>query len=82
MTGRNTRSTSRMLNARRITLSANTFPIAFADFKRAYIIVDRRGTTVLRDPYTAKPYVIFHITRRVGGGIQNFEALKLLKCEA
>lgn len=61
-------------------LGANAFPVAFANWKRAYIIVDRRGTTILRDPYTAKPYVKFYTTRRVGGGIQNFEAIKLLKC--
>lgn len=58
---------------------ANTFSIAFGDFKRAYLIVDRVGVRVLRDPYTNKPYVYFYTTKRVGGGIQNFEALKLLK---
>lgn len=63
-------------------LGANAFPVAFANWRRAYLIVDRRGITVLRDPYTRKPYVKFYTTRRVGGGIQNFEAIKLLKCEA
>lgn len=62
-------------------LGANKFPVAYGDFKRGYLIVDRRGTVVLRDPYTAKPYVIFYVTRRVGGGVQNFEAIKLMKCE-
>ncbi len=61
-------------------LGANAFPVAFGDFQRGYLIVDRRGTTILRDPYTAKPYVKFFATRRVGGGITNFEAIKLLKC--
>jgi HK97 family phage major capsid protein len=61
-------------------LGSNAFPVAFGDFRRAYLIVDRRGTTILRDPYTAKPYVKFFATRRVGGGITNFEAVKLLKC--
>jgi HK97 family phage major capsid protein len=61
-------------------LGSNAFPIAFGDFQRGYLIVDRRGTTILRDPYTAKPYVKFFATRRVGGGITNFEAIKLLKC--
>jgi HK97 family phage major capsid protein len=63
-------------------LGANKYPIGYGDWKRGYLIVDRRGTTVLRDPFTAKPYVIFYVTRRVGGGVQNFEAIKLLKCEA
>ena len=53
--------------------------IAFGDFKRGYLIVDRQGVNVLRDPYTAKPYVLFYTTKRVGGGVQNFDAIKLLK---
>lgn len=61
-------------------LAANAYPVAFGDFQRGYLIVDRRGTTILRDPYTAKPYVKFYATRRVGGGVTNFEAIKILKC--
>ncbi|MBV5268970.1 MAG: phage major capsid protein [Afipia sp.] len=61
-------------------IGANAFPIWFGDFKRAYLIVDRFGMRVLRDPYTNKPYVHFYTTKRVGGGIQNFGALKALKC--
>ncbi|NOW44097.1 HK97 family phage major capsid protein [Novosphingobium sp. SG751A] len=61
-------------------LGAGAFPVAFGNFQRAYTIVDRMGTRVLRDPYTAKPYVKFYTTKRVGGGITNFEAIKLLKC--
>ena len=53
--------------------------IAFGDFKRGYLIVDRLGVRVLRDPYSAKPYVLFYTTKRVGGGVQNFEAIKLMK---
>ena len=45
----------------------------------AYLIVDRVGVRVLRDPYSAKPYVLFYTTKRVGGGIQDFDAIKLLK---
>lgn len=60
-------------------IGANAYPIAFGDFKRGYLIVDRVGTRVLRDPYTNKPYVMFYTTKRVGGGVQNFEAIKLLK---
>lgn len=63
-------------------VGANAFPIAFADFKRAYYVVDRKGMTILRDPFTAVPYVKFVSRRRVGGGIANFEAIKLLKIEA
>lgn len=61
-------------------LGSNAFPVAFGDFRRGYVIADRRGTVVIRDNLTAKPYVKFFTTRRVGGGIQNFEAIKLLKC--
>lgn len=63
-------------------VGANAFPIAFADFKRAYYVVDRKGMTILRDPFTAVPYIKFVSRRRVGGGIANFEAIKLLKIEA
>lgn len=57
----------------------DTTPIAFGDFRRGYLIVDRRGVRVLRDPYTQKPYVLFYTTKRVGGGVQDFDAIKLLK---
>lgn len=59
--------------------AANAMAIAFGDFERGYLIVDRIGIRVLRDPYSAKPYVLFYTTKRVGGGVQNFEAIKLLK---
>ena len=54
-------------------------PIAYGDFARGYLVVDRTGVRVLRDPYSAKPYVLFYITKRVGGGVQDFDAIKLLK---
>jgi HK97 family phage major capsid protein len=63
-------------------IAANTYAIAFGDFTRGYLIVDRVGIRVLRDPYSAKPYVLFYTTKRVGGGVQNFEAIKLMKFAA
>jgi HK97 family phage major capsid protein len=60
-------------------IATDSYAIAFGDFKRGYLIVDRIGIRVLRDPYSAKPYVLFYTTKRVGGGIQDFAALKLLK---
>ena len=60
-------------------IAADSFALAFGDFASGYLIVDRVGVRVLRDPYSAKPYVLFYTTKRVGGGIQNFEAIKLLK---
>jgi HK97 family phage major capsid protein len=60
-------------------VASNSYSVAFADFKRAYLIVDRVGTTVTRDNLTSKPYVKFYTRRRVGGGVQNFEAIKLMK---
>lgn len=60
-------------------VGANAFPIAFGNFKRGYLIVDRFGIRVLRDPYTNKPWVHFYTTKRVGGGVSNFEAIKLMK---
>lgn len=60
-------------------LGADSLSIAFGDFARGYLVVDRVGMRVLRDPYTAKPYVLFYTTKRVGGGVQDFEAIKLLQ---
>ena len=60
-------------------LAANSYSVVFGDFAQAYQIVDRTGIRVLRDPYTAKPYVKFYTTKRTGGGVINFEAIKLLK---
>lgn len=63
-------------------IAANAYAVAFGDFGRGYLIVDRLGVRVLRDPYSAKPYVLFYTTKRVGGGVQNFQAIKLLKFAA
>ena len=63
-------------------VAANSLSVAFGDFRRGYLIVDRAGVRVLRDPFTAKPYVLFYTTKRVGGGVQDFEAIKLLKFAA
>lgn len=60
-------------------IGANSFSIAFGDFEKGYLILDRQGVDVLRDPFSAKPYVLFYTTKRVGGGVQDFEAIKLLK---
>jgi HK97 family phage major capsid protein len=60
-------------------VSSGSLAIAFGDFYRGYLVVDRSGVTVLRDPYTAKPYVLFYTTKRVGGGVQDYDAIKLLK---
>lgn len=60
-------------------VGSGTFPIAFGDFRAGYTIVDRLGINVLRDPYSAKPYVLFYTRMRVGGDVTNFEAIKLLK---
>jgi HK97 family phage major capsid protein len=63
-------------------IGANALSIACGDFRRGYLIVDRVGVRVLRDPYSAKPYVLFYTTKRVGGGVQDFDAVKLMKFAA
>ncbi|KKX28058.1 phage major capsid protein [Rhizobium sp. LC145] len=63
-------------------VGADAFSIAFGDFRAGYLVVDRAGVRILRDPYSAKPYVLFYTTKRVGGGVQNFEAIKLVKFAA
>jgi HK97 family phage major capsid protein len=63
-------------------IAAGTLSIAFGDFRRAYTIVDRLGITTLRDPYTAKPFVLFYTRRRVGGDVTDFEAYVIMKIAA
>jgi HK97 family phage major capsid protein len=59
--------------------ATNSLSVAVGDFKSAYQIVDRRGIRILRDPFTEKPFVKFYATKRVGGDVINFEAIKLMK---
>lgn len=63
-------------------LGAASASMALGDWKEAYQIVDRQGVRTLRDPYTDKPYVHFYSTKRVGGGVLNFEAVKFITFEA
>ena len=63
-------------------LAANSLSLAFGDFGEGYTIVDRTGIRMLRDPYTDKPNVKFYTTKRVGGDVVNFDAIKLMKFSA
>jgi len=63
-------------------VAANALPIAFGDWKQAYTIVDRTGVRVLRDPFSAKPFVLFYTTKRTGGDVTNFEAMVIQKIAA
>ena len=60
-------------------IGAGSLSVAFGDFRRGYLVVDRTGLRILRDPYSAKPYVLFYTTKRVGGGVQDYDAIKLLR---
>ncbi len=60
-------------------IATDSTALAFGDFMRGYMIVDRVGVRILRDPYSNKPYVMFYTTKRVGGGVQDFDAIKFLK---
>jgi HK97 family phage major capsid protein len=62
-------------------IAANSLAIAVGDFS-AYTIVDNANVTVLRDPYSSKPNVLFYSTKRVGGGLTDFDAIKLIKFAA
>lgn len=64
------------------SLTTGSLSLAFGDFKQAYLIVDRMGIRTLRDPYTAKPWVLFYSTKRTGAGAQSTEAVKFLKFES
>ncbi len=59
--------------------ASNSLSVAVGDFKSAYQIVDRQGISILRDPFTEKPFVKFYATKRVGGDVVNFDAIKLMK---
>lgn len=61
------------------TVAANSLSMAYGNFQRAYAIVQRRGTVLIRDNITAKGTTKFNLTRRFGSGVYNFEALKLMK---
>ncbi len=60
-------------------LGAGSLSLGFGDFREGYQIVDRIGVRTLRDPFTAKPFVKFYTTKRVGGAVVNFDAIKLLR---
>ncbi len=60
-------------------VAANALPIVFGNFHATYTIVDRLGVSVLRDPFTAKPHVLFDTRKRVGGDVVNFESYKAIK---
>jgi len=60
-------------------VAANTLSVAIGDFRQGYQVVDTAGIRVLRDPYTKKGYVKFYTTKRVGGDVINFEAIKIQK---
>lgn len=60
-------------------LATGSLSLAFGDFREGYQIVDRVGVRTLRDPFTAKPFVKFYTTKRVGGAVVNFDAIKLVR---
>lgn len=60
-------------------VGADAFAVAFGDFGAGYTIAERPDLRVLRDPFSAKPHVLFYATKRVGGGVSDYKAIKLLK---
>ncbi len=60
-------------------IGADTTAIAFGDFSAGYTVAERPDLRILRDPFSAKPHVLFYATKRVGGDVSDFEAIKLLK---
>src|SRR5690606_31510922 len=63
-------------------IEAGATPVAFGDFNSGYLINDRVGIKLLRDPYSKKPFVQFYTTKRVGGGLLDSNAIKLLRIAA
>lgn len=60
-------------------IASDAYPIAFGDFHAGYTVAERPDLRVLRDPFSAKPHVLFYATKRVGGDVSDFAAIKLLK---
>lgn len=60
-------------------VASDAAAIAFGDFGAGYTVAERPDLRVLRDPFSAKPHVLFYATKRVGGGISDYAAIKLLK---
>jgi HK97 family phage major capsid protein len=63
-------------------MANGSLSIAIANFKKAYQIVDRFQVRIMRDPYTDKPFVKYYTTKRVGGDVIDFNAVKLLRLSA
>jgi len=63
-------------------IAADAFAVAFGDFNSGYTIAERPDLRILRDPFSAKPHVLFYATKRVGGDVSDFAAIKLLKFSA
>ena len=57
----------------------DSFAVAFGDFAAGYTVAERPDLRILRDPFSAKPHVLFYATKRVGGDVSDFAAIKLLK---
>lgn len=68
-------------NMPELNASNPTNSIMFGDFSRAYQIVDRKDVNIFRDPYSSKPFVEFYSTKRTGGDVVNFDALKVIRFE-
>jgi HK97 family phage major capsid protein len=60
-------------------IAIDSTAIAFGDFRAGYTIAERPELRVLRDPFSAKPHVLFYATKRVGGAVSDFAAIKLMK---
>jgi len=60
-------------------IASDAAAIAFGDFAAGYTVAERPDLRVLRDPFSAKPHVLFYATKRVGGDVSDFKAIKLLK---
>lgn len=60
-------------------VDAGSFSLAFGDFAAGYTVAERPDLRILRDPFSAKPHVLFYATKRVGGDVSDFAAIKLLK---
>jgi len=60
-------------------IAAGSLSIAFGNFQAGYVIAERSETSILRDPYSNKPFVNFYAVKRIGGAVANSEAIKLMK---
>jgi HK97 family phage major capsid protein len=60
------------------TQEESSVPVLFANLYEGYQIAEKPTINILKDPFNSKPFIEFYATKRIGGDITNFDAIKAL----